>query len=117
MPYTPDMTNVRVLSLHGEIDISRRQWIENELDQIKTFPSQTVTILDLTRVTYLDTTFLTVLARIASFLDRERAENLIYIVAPVASLATRVLKIVEFDKSFAMFESVRSAHTFAARAA
>ena len=62
------MSQTRLLSFYGEIDMARRQWIEEELEQIRWFPVMTTTILDLTYVRYLDTTFLTALARVSGYL-------------------------------------------------
>lgn len=103
------MSDVRLLSLFGEIDIARRQWIEEELDQIKSFSVGTTTIVDLSDVRYLDTTFLTALARVGSYLERELPTNHIRIVAPERSFVRRILRITDFDEAFQTFDNLGSA--------
>ncbi len=103
-----------MLPVHGEIDISRKQWIEAELGQIEGFGSQTVTILDLTGVHYLDTTFLNALLNVQKNLASAQTESSVCIVAPAGNPAPRLFKITMLDKVFQMFDDVLSAQQYAA---
>jgi anti-anti-sigma regulatory factor len=58
------MNDAHVLTFAGELDLSRKQVIARELERIERFGPQAVTILDLTRVTYLDSTFFNALVHV-----------------------------------------------------
>ncbi len=103
------MDNLHVLGLHGEIDISQKQWIERELDQIERFGPEAFTILDLTAVRYLDTTFLNALIRVKNRLAEYKPRIRICIVAPRISIVWRLSEITKLDAVFQLFEDVASA--------
>jgi anti-anti-sigma factor len=107
--YDEVVTDIRVLAFHGEIDISRKWWIEKELDRIELFDPQSVTIIDMTDVRYADTTFLNALIKVRRKLGK-RVEGRIYIVAPRLA---RIFEITGLDREFPMFDSVSSARMYA----
>jgi anti-anti-sigma factor len=107
--YDEVMTDIRVLALHGEIDIARKWWIERELDQIESFDPQSVTVIDLTDVRYADSTFLNALVQVRRKLGK-RVEGKIFVVAPKLA---RIFEITGLDREFPMFDSLSSARMYA----
>ena len=107
------MPNVHVLALSGEIDLSRKQWIESELGQIERFGPQSTTIVDLNGVRYLDTTFFNALTRVHTRLRSAQPDSRICIVLRSDSLATRLFRITGLDQAFRLFDDVASARMYA----
>jgi len=107
------VANVHVLSFHGEIDISRKRWLEKELGQIERFGPNAVTILDLTNVRYLDTTFLNALIRIAAHVSKQQQQSSVCVVAPHGRLSSRLFEVADLDSRFRMFDDVSSARRYA----
>lgn len=103
------MSHVRVLSLQGDFDMVRKAWIETELDKITTFPRETIAILDLTKVRYLDTSFLNALARVGNILRADDSHRSVRLVAPLDSFARRLFAISGLDGSFPFFTSQKLA--------
>lgn len=107
------MRNVRVLSFHGELDCCYKRSIEEKLGQIGDGGTNTVTILDLINVLYLDTTFLTALTRARKHLLIERPESSICIAARNNGLASRLFKITNLDQTYRMFDDMIAARRYA----
>lgn len=103
------MPHVHVLSLRGEIDITRKGWIEAQLAAIEALPAGTLAIVDLTAVRYLDTTFLTALSRVGRVVAHHRGNGSVRIVVPRDSLAHKILTFARFDTIFPLFEDLPSA--------
>lgn len=109
------MAKVHVLTLHGEIDLSRKQWIEEELAQIERFGPHSRTIIDLSDVPYLDTTFLNALCRIRAGLVSDGLERAICIVCPSSSHLARIFELTQLDRVFRLFDSLPLAYKYARR--
>ena len=61
------MAIVRELAFHGDFDISQKAEIERGFEPMRRTGSPKMTILDLTDVSYLDTTFLNAMVGIAQW--------------------------------------------------
>ena len=107
------MTNVHVLALHGEIDISQKQSVEQELAQIEGFGPSATTILDLNDVGYVDSTFLNALCQLKRRLDNHEPTANLCIVAPRDTAVSRLFAITELDRVFSLFEDISSARRYA----
>ncbi len=103
------MDNLQVLELHGDIDISRKHWIERELDTLLDCGPETCAIIDLTRVPYLDTTFLNALMRVNARLTRDCPSVRISLVASRDNMIWRLLTILRLNTVFQLFEDVATA--------
>jgi anti-anti-sigma factor len=106
------MNDAHVLTFAGELDISRRLQIARELERIERFGPKTVTILDLTRVTYLDSTFFNALV-----IAQKKAFN----VPPDGRICvvmhrvhgSRLFALTKFDQMFPLFDDLASAYAYA----
>lgn len=107
------MANVHVLAIHGEIDISRKQWIEQELAQIEHFGPNATTILDLTDVRYLDTTFLNALDQIRTRLNARQAGSSVCIAAPSNRFVARLFEFTKTKRVFHVFDDLPAARRYA----
>lgn len=107
------MANVHVLAFHGELDISQKQWIEQELGQVESFGSNATTILDLSDVRYLDTTFLNALCRIQAQLAGDPPRNSFCVIAARGTPASRLFSITRLDRVFRLFDDMPSARRYA----
>jgi len=102
-----------VLELHGEIDISRKAWIEQKLDQIEQFGPQTVTVVDLSDVDYFDTTLLNALLRVQKRMDAEHFASSICVVLPPNKFFLQMFTITKLDRVFRAFDAVPAARRYA----
>jgi anti-anti-sigma factor len=103
------MDNLQVLELHGEIDVSRKRWIEHEFDKLEDLGPGTRAIIDLTQVEYLDTTLLNALMRVNARLARVRPGIRISLVASRDSMIWRLAEILQLDTVFEIFENMATA--------
>ncbi len=103
------MDNLQVLELHGDIDVSRKHWIERELDKLADLGPETCAIIDLTRVPYLDTTFLNALMRVNARLTKDRPGIRISLVASRENMIWRLFEILKLNAVFRLFEDVATA--------
>jgi anti-anti-sigma regulatory factor len=103
------MVNLHVLPLSRDIDISQRQWIEHELAQIERFGPKALTILDLSAVRYLDTTFLNALLRVWNRVAKAEPQSCISIVTRSGGFISRLFEIAELDGIFHLYGDVPSA--------
>jgi anti-anti-sigma factor len=107
------VVDVQVLALHGEIDISQKQWVEQEIAQIERFGPNTITILDLNGVGYFDTTLLNALVQVQKRMDAARSKSRICIVVPPGRNLGRMFTITKLDHKFRLFDGVAAARTYA----
>jgi anti-anti-sigma regulatory factor len=103
------MDNLQVLELHGDIDVSRKFWIEGELDTLENLGPQTRAIIDLTQVPYLDTTFLNALMRVNARLAKDRPGVHISLVASRENIIWRLFDILKLNAAFDLFDNMASA--------
>jgi hypothetical protein len=61
---TSPMSNVHAVSFSGELDVSAKPLIDRALERIEHFGRQSVAIVALMKMTYLDSTLLIALARV-----------------------------------------------------
>jgi anti-anti-sigma factor len=102
------MVNIRVLELHGEIGIELKPWIERKLRQIDLFCRDSATILDLTDVSYADSTLVNAL--IDAHMQALHESR----VAVVASkCVSRLFQITALDRLFPTFDNISSARAYA----
>ncbi|GAC1300321.1 MAG: hypothetical protein NVSMB19_06700 [Vulcanimicrobiaceae bacterium] len=105
-----------VLALHGDIDISQKQWLERELSCIKRIGPRSAAIVDLSDVRYLDTTFLNAFSRIQRYMRKKRPDANVCVVAPRDGFFPRMLEITNLSREYRMFPDMPSARRFAASA-
>lgn len=105
-------TNVHVISLHGEIDASRKDATEREMRQLDDLRDAFV-IIDLTDVTRIDATLLKLLLQLRERLHQRSDETIVTIVAAPASKVVRVLSVTGFDARFEIFNDISSAQKVA----
>ena len=102
---------IRVLDLHGEIGIERRALLDREFDRIKAFGSNSVTILDLTDVSYADSTLINALNEVHENVGGLPGSQ-VCVVASKPIL--RLFWITGLDWKFPVFEDLSSAIEYAA---
>ena len=106
------MNTVHVLELHGEIDISRKLALEHELDQVGNDGPDAFAILDVSSVTYLDTTLLNALVRFRNRLATHQPDVRFCLVAPRTNMIWRLLEITKLKTKFRLFDNLESARQF-----
>jgi anti-anti-sigma factor len=102
------MVNIRVLEVHGEIGIERKSWIERKLGQIELCGADSTTILNLTDVSYADSTLLKALIAAQK---QAPHKNRLCIVA--SKRISRLFQITALDRLFPTFDNVSSARAYA----
>jgi anti-anti-sigma factor len=103
------MENLHVLTLHGEIEVSKKVRIERELDQIEHFGPGAFVIIDLTDVRYADTTFINALLRVRNRLATTQPRTSIALAAPRTSMICRLFEITKLNRVFPFFDDVAAA--------
>jgi anti-anti-sigma factor len=105
------MVHFHVLQFNGEIDIAQRQRLARVLDVIDGFETESVVILDLSGVRYVDTTLLNALIRIRNHAKRGSGNGAIRLVAHPSNNVRRLLAITKFDRIFPTFDDVAAARS------
>jgi len=105
------MAQVREFAFHGEYDISQRAAIEKEFERLKAESSNATTILDLTDVDYIDTTFLNALVGLRNCIDHDDVDSLLCIAA--GRNLSRMFQITALDRMFPIFASMALAREYA----
>lgn len=103
------MRGVRVLEFSGELDIFVKARIEEELSVIEWDEFDSWSIVDLTRVRYLDTTFINALMSLRDRLLRSGSTTRVCLVVPGTGIVRRIFEIMELDEYFPLFDDVPSA--------
>lgn len=103
------MDNLRVIEFHGDIDIVAKDWIDRELGRLEVAGDEAFTIVDLTRVRYLDTTFLNALMLVRNRMAKNAPDTRIYLVAPRGGSVRRLFEMAKLDVVFPLFHDVPSA--------
>lgn len=98
-----------VLEFNGDLDIVVKDWIEREIGRIEYSEADTFNIIDLSRVNYLDTTFLNALMRIRNRLTKAQRLARICLVVPRSNFVRRIFEITDFDIYFPLFDDLPSA--------
>jgi anti-anti-sigma factor len=106
------MNDAHVLTFAGELDMSRKLLIVRELERIERFGRQSVTILDLTRVTYLDSTFFNALVRVQKHAFNVPPDGRICVVMR-RSYGYRLFQLTKFDQVFPLFDDLAAAYGYA----
>jgi len=107
------MANLHVLRLDGEIDVAQKRRIESELAEIEGFGSDAVVILDLTDVSYVDTTFINALLKVRNHSAHAHREGSIRLVAPHSNSVWQLLEITKLDTVFPLFDNMTAARPVA----
>lgn len=102
------MPNVHVLALHGEIDVSRNDATRIALQQLEGLGAAFV-MIDLSEVSYIDTTFLNLLLELRKHLLDQGGETFVAIIAGPAGNVRRVFHITGLDTRFAIYDDLASA--------
>jgi anti-anti-sigma factor len=105
------MVNFHVLEFNGEIDIAQRQRLTHELDAIDDFDPESVVILDLSAVDYVDTTLLNALIRIRNHFHGKRSDGSIRLVARPNNNVRKLLAVTNFDRIFPTFDDLAAAES------
>ena len=101
------MADVHVLAFLDDLDLGQKHFLQIELGRIEQFEIGLVTILDLTNVFFIDTTFINAL--IASHRNNLYTNKTIIIVAPLMGIRARLIELTKFTKTFQLFETLASA--------
>jgi len=104
------MAVVREFAFHGDFDISQQAEIEKKFAPMRD-SSFMRTILDLTDVSYLDTTFLNAMVGIARWTAENNAENHLCVAA--GGNVSRIFHITALDKMFPVFATMALAREYA----
>ncbi len=94
------MSTIEVIAFQGDLGIGELELIERELGRIDAFGPSTAIAIDLTRVTYLDSTLLNALSRVNNRVRRKRGGRAIIIVTPYAGHAAALLELTKLDTVF-----------------
>lgn len=105
--YTGVMTSLHLVSLHGDIDISHRGSIDEKLAPIRNFGANSVTVLDLSDVSYADSTFLHAMLRLYKHLQNQCPASNVCVVA--TKQIRRVFRVTGLDRLFPVFDDVPTA--------
>ncbi len=103
------MDNLRVIEFHGDIDIVAKDWVERELGRLEVAGDEAFTIVDLTRVRYLDSTFLNALMAVRNRMAKNTPDLRISLVAPRVGNIRRLFEMAKLDAVFPLFDDVPSA--------
>lgn len=98
------LSPITIITLRGEYDISRREELRAAFDAI---PECEVAVIDMRRVTHIDTTVLTAFIRLRKRLLLN-GPGIVRIVGLKSSLY-RLYQIAELNHIFEVFETVREA--------
>jgi anti-anti-sigma factor len=103
---------VHVVKFAGDLDMSSRALIKRKLECIAHFGHQSVTIVDMMGVTFLDSTFFNALAHVEDDIFGGALEGRVC-VALQHACGQRLFHLTEFDRAFPVFKTLASAHTYA----
>jgi anti-anti-sigma factor len=106
--YAPSMANVHVVAFQGEIDISRRAALKEELGQRDAFGA-TAIIIDLSKVSYVDASFLSALCLLQKRLALRDTKARVALIIPTGSNIMRIFRVTGLDRMFAFYESTAMA--------
>ncbi len=102
---------MRELAFHGDFDISQKAEIERGFEPMRRTGSPRVTILDLTDVSYLDTTFLNAMVGIAQWAVDNHTDSRLCVAA--GRNLSRIFHITALDKMFPVFATMALAREYA----
>lgn len=106
-PHTNDVVSMHLVALHGDIDILQRESIDEALAPIREYGPNTVTVLDLSDVSYVDSTLFNALAKLRKFLQVQYPSSSICVVAKKE--IQRLFHLMGMDRVFPLFDDVFSA--------
>jgi anti-anti-sigma factor len=98
------MSNVHIFPFHGELDIARKAYIEQELEKVNSCGPQSVAILDLSGIKYIDSSFLNALIHAENHKTSDRAIRIV-----ASGHIERVFTLTALDRLFPIFADLRSA--------
>ena len=98
-------------AFHGEYDISQKALIGHEFEQLRETGPHATTILDLTDVGYIDTTFLNAMIFTQKLAAHEQADDRLCVAA--GRNISRVFTITALDRMFPVFASMALAREYA----
>jgi anti-anti-sigma regulatory factor len=107
------MGNVKVLTFLGDVDFSRKAWIDVEFGQLERVAPGTIAVIDLTAATFVDTALLNALLRVHGRLADVASKKTICIVTNKCDGISRLVQIAKLDASFRLFDDMMTALRFA----
>jgi len=105
------MAIVREFAFHGDLDISKKASIERDFKPMREPSHGVATILDLTDVSYLDTTFLNAMVGIAQWAVDNNTDSRLCVAA--GRNLSRIFHITALDKMFPVFATMALAREYA----
>jgi anti-anti-sigma factor len=105
------MTVVSELAFHGDFDISQKAEIERRFEPMRKVGPPAMTIVDLTDVSYLDTTFLNAMVGIAQWAVDNHTDSRLCVAA--GRNLSRIFHITALDKMFPVFATMALAREYA----
>jgi anti-anti-sigma factor len=106
------MSNVHIVTFAGDLDMSSRALIKRKLGCIAHFGDQSVTIVDMMNVTFLDSTFFNALAHVEDDIFGGALEGRVCI-AMQHACGQRLFHLTQFDQAFPLFKNLASARAYA----
>jgi anti-anti-sigma factor len=105
------MQVVREFAFHGDFDISQKAEIEREFQPMRKTGSPATTILNLTDVSFLDTTFLNAMVALQKWTVNDNAESHLCVAA--GRNLSRIFHITALDRMFPVFATMALAREYA----
>jgi anti-anti-sigma factor len=104
------MAAAREFAFHGDFDISQKAEIALEFEPMRT-AGLTTTILDLTDVSYLDTTFLNAMVALQKWTVNDNTDSSVCVAA--GRNVSRIFHITALDRMFPVFATMALAREYA----
>jgi anti-anti-sigma factor len=105
------MAAAREFAFHGDFDISQKAAIEQDFQPIRKTGPPVTTIIDLTDVGYLDTTFLNAMVALQKWTVNDNADSHLCVAA--GRNLSRIFHITALDRMFPVFATMASAREYA----
>jgi anti-anti-sigma factor len=105
------VNDAHVLTFVGDLDLSRKAQILEELERIEHFGPRATTILDLTRVSYLDSTFFNALIHTQKHLSNAPPDGRICLVMRRRH-SQQLFELMKFDQIFPIFRDLTTAFMY-----
>ena len=105
------MAIVREFAFHGDFDISQKAEIERGFEPMRENGSAATTILDLTDVSFLDTTFLNAMVALQKWTVNDNTDSHLCVAA--GRNLSRIFHITALDRMFPVFATMALAREYA----
>lgn len=104
------MLETHVLTFSTDLDISEKWLLRDQFLKIEHFSAGSTTIVDLSRVRFIDTTLINALIHTQKKIVHARKS--IYLVSAAGSMPARLIELTGMARAFPMFPDVATARRF-----